>query len=344
MKEEKRVTIYEIAERAGVSAATVSRALNSDYPVSSETRARIDKAVKDLNYRTNFIARSLRSRKSNLIAIVIPDITNAFFMEAAKGLEKEISTSGYNLVLSCTDGKAEKEHKIIDSLVERRVDGLIVASSDTNGKYLESIAREGTPIVLIDRPLQDCNLTKIIWDNKEGAKKITNYLISYGHKNIGIVNVSLDNINGRDRYQGFLEAIADAGLENNPEWNSPSDSTSDGAYKWAMNLMSKPKSERPTALFAANNVKLAGVLKACLELGIKIGDELSLVSFGFSDFLFGPEITSLFQDSLYMGKLGGERILSMLNGNKQSNGQDIILIPELHEGVSVKDLRNEKQW
>ena len=106
MKEEKRVTIYEIAERAGVSAATVSRALNSDYPVSSETRARIDKAVKDLNYRTNFIARSLRSRKSNLIAIVIPDITNAFFMEAAKGLEKEISTSGYNLVLSCTDGKA----------------------------------------------------------------------------------------------------------------------------------------------------------------------------------------------------------------------------------------------
>ena len=156
--------------------------------------------------------------------------------------------------------------------------------------------------------------------------------------------MSLDNINGRDRYQGFLEAIADAGLENNPEWNSPSDSTSDGAYKWAMNLMSKPKSERPTALFAANNVKLAGVLKACLELGIKIGDELSLVSFGFSDFLFGPEITSLFQDSLYMGKLGGERILSMLNGNKQSNGQDIILIPELHEGVSVKDLRNEKQW
>ena len=155
MKEEKRVTIYEIAERAGVSAATVSRALNSDYPVSSETRARIDKAVKDLNYRTNFIARSLRSRKSNLIAIVIPDITNAFFMEAAKGLEKEISTSGYNLVLSCTDGKAEKEHKIIDSLVERRVDGLIVASSDTNGKYLESIAREGTPI--------DYELSYFLW-------------------------------------------------------------------------------------------------------------------------------------------------------------------------------------
>ncbi len=336
MNQEKRVTIYEIAERAGVSAATVSRVLNKNYPVSPEVRSQVDKAIRELNYRTNSIARSLRRKKSNLMAIVVPDMTNLFFMEAAKGLEEEISSAGYDLVVSCTDGKTDKEHKIIDSLLERRVDGLIIASSDSDGKYLESVANEGIPIVLIDRPLPHCALTKIIWDNREGARRITEYLISKGHKKIGIVNVSLDNINGRERLQGFRDALSDAGLVENPEWVSPSDASSEGAYAWSLELFSRPENERPTALFAANNLKLFGVLRACLKLGIRIGEDISLVSFGFSDFLYGPEITSLFQDSRYMGKLCGERILAKLNGKGQGLGQDIILVPELHVGTSVK--------
>lgn len=335
----KRVTIYEIAKKAGVSTATVSRALNSDYPVSVEVRERIEKAVKDLNYRTNTIARSLRNRKSNLMAIVIPDITNPFFMEAAKGVEQAISEHGYGLVLSCTEGSITKEHRLIDSLVDRMIDGLIVASSDQNGDFLKRIEQNGIPIVLIDRPLTGSGLTKIIWDNKEGARRITNYLISKNHTRIGIINVSLENQNGRDRLAGFVQAMKEAGIDVCEEFVSPSNFTRDDSYAWSCSILKKPVEERPSAIFCANNVMLAGLLKACQELGVVIGDDLSIVSFGYSDMYWGPQITSLYQDSLYMGRLAGEKALSLIgDGQSRGRSQDVILIPELQEGDSVKVL------
>lgn len=187
----KQTTIKDIAKASGVSITTVSRALNGNYPVSMEVQERVRKAVQELEYRPNAVARSLRSNRTNLIALVVPDLSNLFFMEAAKGLEREIAADGYNLVVAGSDGKAEKERHLLESLLEKRIDALVIASSDSRGDSIRRFIELRVPVVQIDRILDGLETNQVGWDNTDASRRITQVLVDAGHTDIGIVNVSL---------------------------------------------------------------------------------------------------------------------------------------------------------
>lgn len=328
----KQATIKDIAKAAGVSITTVSRALNGNYPVSVEVQQRVRKAVRELGYQPNAVARSLRSNRTNLIALVVPDLSNMFFMEAAKGLEREIAADGYNLVVAGSDGKAEKERHLLESLLEKRIDALVIASSDSRLDSIQRFLELRVPVVQIDRVLDGLKTNQVGWDNLAASRQITQELIDAGHTDIGIVNVSLQNRNGQERYHGFLQAMEQNRLAVEEEWVSPSNFDSDTAYAWVRRLLSRPY--RPTALFCANNIVLSGTLKACAELGLRIGKDISLVSFGMVESYYGLNITCMYQDSCEMGRQAGHLLRQLLQ-SADAGCTKVCLEAPLRRGDSV---------
>lgn len=333
----KQTTIKDIAKASGVSITTVSRALNGNYPVSMEVQERVRKAVQELEYRPNAVARSLRSNRTNLIALVVPDLSNLFFMEAAKGLEREIAADGYNLVVAGSDGKAEKERHLLESLLERRIDALVIASSDSRGDSIRRFIELRVPVVQIDRILDGLETNQVGWDNTDASRRITQVLVDAGHTDIGIVNVSLKNRNGQGRYYGFVQAMEENGLAVEEEWVSPSNFDGDSAYLWVREALARPY--RPTALFCANNIVLAGTLKACAELDLQIGKDISLVSFGMIESYFGLRITCMYQDSCEMGRQAGRLLQQSLRLGTDGGCTKIRLEAEFRQGDSVRELR-----
>lgn len=330
-------TIKDIAKEAKVSISTVSRVLNGNYPVSLEVKQRVEKAMKDLNYRPNAIARSLRNKKSNLIAFVIADLSNRFFMEAAKGLEIEISKAGYHLVIAGSDGDIKKEHTLIDALVERRIDGLVIATSDPKGEKVKYCLNHGIPVVLIDREVENLKTNQVLWNNMDGSYKLTKLLIDNGHKKIAIVNVTLNNLNGRQRLEGYKKALEEQGIPIKKGYISGSNFNKSEAYNYVKKIMLSDKP--PTALFCANNIMLEGALQALNELNLKPYDDISIVSFGYLECneYIPLKITSADQNSLEMGHKAGIILNNLLNEENRSSTQ-IILSPEIVIRDSVKKI------
>lgn len=333
----REATIKDIARHAEVSISTVSRVMNDNYPVSDEARRRVEEAMEALRYRPNAIARSLRSSRSNMIALVVPDLSNRFFMEAAKGLELETGKAGYNLVIASSGGKAEKENALIDSLVERRVDGLVVAPSDQKGERIRACMEMHIPVVLIDRGIEGLETSQVLWNNFSGAYDLTKILIDHGHTAIGIVNVSLNNVNGAGRLSGFHQAMQDAGLPRRKEYESKSNFCVEEAHAFVKKVLQLPAP--PTALFCANNIMVEGALRALQELHLRLYEDISIVAFGnleCNKYLY-PRITAADQDSIEMGRRAG-LILDDLLCSGKTELTKVVLNAKLTEGGSVRRL------
>ena len=165
----REVTIKDIAKAAGVSVATVSRVINDNYPVSKEARERVQQVMQELHYRPNAIAQSLRSNRSNMIGLIVADLSNQFFMKVAKGLEKSVAAKGYNLVVASSDGRPEKERKLIRAMNDKRLDALCIASVDSEADTINDVIRSGMPIVLVDRVLNDVNTSQVCWNDEQSA-------------------------------------------------------------------------------------------------------------------------------------------------------------------------------
>ena len=334
----KEITIKDIANEAGVSISTVSRVINGNYPVRQEVREKVEAVMKQLEYHPNAVARSLRINKTNLIALVVADLSNHFFMEIAKGLEIEVSKMGYHLVIASSGGSIEKERELIDTLVGKRIDGLVIASSDSDGGKIQKCLSLGIPVVLVDRTIKNITTNQILWNDFDCSYKLTRLLTDNGHERIGIVNVTLTNPNGSSRLEGFKQALTDAGLPISEAFISPSNFSERQAYDYVMGIMQKEN--RPTALYCANNIMLEGTLLALRELGLKVYDDVSLTAFGRLECnkYITPQITSADQDSLEMGHQAGE-ILSGLLAGKNTYSTQIILDSRIRESGSVKKIR-----
>lgn len=328
------VTIKDIARETGLSVATVSRVINDNYPVSKESRRRVTEAMEKLHYRPNAIARSLRSNRSNLIALVVADLSNRFFMEAAKGLEEELGKHGYNLVIASSDGKSVKESKLLETLVERRVDGLCIASVDQDGAAINSIIEGGTPVVLIDRGLENVRASQVLWNDTETARMLTNVLIENGHRDIAMVNVTLSHMTGQNRLRGFKGAMEEAGISVPKDFISSSGFSSDDAYGFVKRVLSKRR--RPTGFVCANNVMTEGAIRAFREMKMEIGRDVSLVSFGYLECnkYLEPQITSAELNSRVMGRRAGMILLEQIQGASVESTQ-VVLRSEFKVGGSV---------
>lgn len=337
----RRVTITEVAKRANVSISTVSRVLNKNYPVSDEVKERVLQAISELNYQPNAVARSLKKQKTNMIGVVVADISNPFFMQIAKGIESVVGPEKYNLIFCSTDENPSKEHALLRLLSEKRVDGIILASCNTDSSYINQLAEKNFPIILIDRKVPNCSADVIVEDNFSSAYKLTKYLIQMGHKKIGIVNGLLKVSSGAERFAGYKKALEDDDIKLRDDYVLQGNFKRLDAYNAARQLILNNKNDLPTAMFAANNLMAEGIMVALREFDLKIPEDISLVSFGdiSTPDLIDPKLTVISQNTFAIGQKAGETVLYRIqNGVESADFKEFIMVPEMSIGNSVKKI------
>lgn len=308
------ITIKEIADLLNMSGSTVSRVLSGKakkFRISSETEELVKKTAKEHNYRPNQIARNLRLQKSNTIGLVIPDISNPFFCNLALKIETELRAQG-KLILLCDthdDSKIEKES--IELLIDRQVDGLLVAPVGLKGDHFKNLSK---PIVMIDRYFEELDVPFVSTNNFNSSYEATKLLLENGHTRISCVQGVESTISNRERVNGYKSALQDS--DKNIIEVIGSDFTIENGYKSALKLFEN--SQKPTAIFSLSNQITIGVMKAARELGLKIPDDLSLISFDDQPYfeLTEPAITSVRQPVERIGKKAVQVLFELMEGKE----------------------------
>jgi LacI family transcriptional regulator len=319
------VTIKDVAQAAGVSPSTVSRALNDSPLLREETKARILRIAAELGYERNELARGLVLGTSGAIGLVVPDIANPFFAELTRGVGERAHARGYGVVLCNTDGDLERERSYIRLLRRKRVDGLILATVTADDPYLKLLALSHTPFVLVSRRSQQVEAPYVGVDDLLGGKLAVEHLVELGHRKIGFIGGPPDVRCSQERFQAYQDTLRRHRLPLRKGWVKFSDFTQAAGYQAGRAMLARKT--RPTAIFAANDVTALGVLRAAEELGLDIPEDLSLV--GYDDISFAGlpriELTTVAQPSFKLGQLAADWLLRMLSGKPPR--QSVKLLP-----------------
>jgi LacI family transcriptional regulator len=319
------VTIKEIAKLAGVSITTVSLIINGkDQSIGAETRERVLKIIEDQNYVPNTIARSMITKQTNTLGLLIPDITNPYFATMARGIEDAAGKSGYRVILCNTDEDLDKEMEYLQLLRKQNVDGVILVAAAVSelagaGVY-ESFQR---PLVFLDRKGSGAMEAQahVGFDNRKGAYLAVCHLIEAGHKKIGCITGPMKNRSAQERYQGYLDALAQAGMPVNPQWVVEGDYQMIGGERGIRAL----KDTGITACMVSNDWMAYGAYKACYEEGIRIPEDLSLV--GFDDLTISqvmiPPLTTVHQPNIAMGTAAVQALVEWIRIGKPPKDQVI---------------------
>jgi DNA-binding LacI/PurR family transcriptional regulator len=307
-------TIHDVARRAGVSVATVSRWLAGQKVRSADAVAR---AVEDLNYRPNAAARSLKTGRLGTIGVVVPDITNPFFSSVVKGLERAIPGNTYRVLLASSNESAEREAAILDDMVGR-VDGFILAPATEQDRAPLALHNAGVPVVLLDREVSGGEMCDVVLvDNVDGAAAAARHLLELGHRRIAMINGPEDTTPGRERRAGFVGALHEGGVQVDPELDLTGDFQEQSGRALTRRLFEA--GTPPTALFTANNLMTVGALKTLRDVGVRVPDELSIV--GFDDVTLGsllrPPLTCVTRADEEQGELVMRLLLERLKGDSE---------------------------
>ncbi len=328
----KRITTEEIAARLGISAMTVSRALNDRPNVDKKTRERILETARKLGYTPNHIARSLVLRRTETIGVVVPEITHSFFPEVIRGIEDVTYSAGYHLILTHSAEDDERERDVIRTLQSKRVDGLLISTAQTvkdYSSYVDAI-RLGIPIVFFDRVVQDIGASCVSIDDENCSERITEHLIGHGYKSIAHLSGPTTVSIGKARLRGFHKALTRNGLKFKPELVVESGFHEKGGYQAMQSLLQLPVRERPDAVVAVNDPAAFGAMKAIQEHRLRIPQDIAIV--GMSDdiraeLVFSP-LTTIRQSAYEIGKTAAETLISEIEG-KSKPGRKIIVQTEL---------------
>ncbi|WP_029688180.1 LacI family DNA-binding transcriptional regulator [Thermoanaerobacter sp. A7A] len=310
------VTIKDIAKLANVSITTVSRVINNKSEgVSEETRNRILQLVKELGYQPNAIARGLVTKKTKTIGLIIPDISNPFFPDIARGVEDSAHIYGYNVFLCNTDDNLEKESEYINALKEKYVDGIIFTSSSIpKHEHIMELVKSGIPIVIMDRRVDSEDIYGVFLDNYEGGYIATKHLIDLGHKKIGCITGPLYISNAIERLEGYKRALVDNEIEVDNRL------IFEGDYKINSGIIGAEKllEHEVTAIFASNDLMAYGAYKAIRSYGYQIPDDISIV--GFDDIqlsqILEPQLTTIRQPAYDMGLTAARMLIKLVEGKK----------------------------
>lgn len=317
--------MIDVAATAGVSVATVSAFFNDTAPVSAELRGRIGQAVKSIGYKRNAIARSLKMGTTKTIGLVIADITNPFFTDVTSVIQDVLHRSGYAVMLCCTDEDMAMQDEHISLLLDRMVDGLIIAPAGDDHALEKILARASIPTVLIDRICGGIDADAVVLDNQRAVQEAINYLVSLGHRRIGYISGSLDTSTGRGRLAGYRSALDDAGVAVGDDLIRIGNFREKDAYNAAMQLLLLP--DRPTALFSANNLMVIGVMKAIRDAGLRCPEDISVAS--FDDFpwadVFQPNLTTIAQPVQAIGEQAASLILDRIGHHSDRAPRLIVL-------------------
>lgn len=334
------VTIKDVARHAGVSISTVSRVLNKNYPVKDEIKERVEKSVLECGYKPNALAGGLRSKNSKIIAVAIPGVANTFYMEIVRGIQKVSYERDCTLVIVDTGEDEEKERKILENLLGWQLNGLIIAPASPTPDVLEKMENSGVSVVIVDRDIDSfINTDRVVWENYETSRKITRYLIEHGHKNIGLICAQNRFPVGFDRVNGYLDELKSHGITPRGEYYDNTNYNIDEAYETVKKMMTGD--EPPTAYIGISYFGTKAVMKAARDLGLKIPDDISLVSFSKFDLndYYLPRITNVDEDLCEMGERAAEILFERLESNNiEDDVKKLILSAEITVGDSVKEL------
>lgn len=310
------ITIKDVALKAGISTATVSRYLNNSGYVRKETQEKIAKVIEDLDFIPNNIAISLKTTETKTIGIVIPDLSNVSFMDTVKAISDVALENGYQSIILSSDEDIEKENKILDLLVSKRVDGMIIVSAGDSGEKILNINNKRLPVVLLDRDVcntgDDIKIDAIVNNNFRGSYEIVNYLISLGHQKIAIITSSRSQKMINERLNGYIKALEDNNMEVNPSYILYGDSKFESGYNLTKQLIMQPL--KATAIFTVNNVMALGAVSALNEMNITIPDKMSICSFGEFKYhaVLNPDLTVADQQSYNVGKKAAEVLIEKI--------------------------------
>lgn len=322
----KRATIKDVAALAGVSAATVSRALDNRPEISAETKKRVRSACGQLGYVPNAAARGLAGHATHTIGLVLPDISNPYFSDMATAIEETAAAHGYRVFLSNSLRKKDRELRAIENLVARQVDGILVNPVSPESQLCHREILRGLPCVYLGAN-HDESLNYVMTDNEAGAYAAARYLILLGHRDILFLGGRTTSRTRAQRIRGFRRALAEAGLEGR-ELPAPPDVSlmRQWSYETALELLKGPL---PDAIFAYSDMTALKILEAAEQRGVRIPEDLSVV--GYDNIAFGAlpriDLTTVSQHKYRQGQLAVERLLEQINGSDQHTAD--ILEPEL---------------
>jgi DNA-binding LacI/PurR family transcriptional regulator len=309
----RRPTIYDVARLAGVSTATVSRALNGTAAISAPTRAAIDDAIEQLGYRPNPIARSLVTKSTQTIALLLPDITNPFYAELVSGAEQVLAERDQAMLLCTTGGDPEQEARYLRLLRAKHVDGALVDGLVLPSDRVAAFVEDGFPMVCLDRDIDSPLIPLVQVDNRLGARLATDHLLSLGHTRIAHVAGPVERIS-RERQAGYRDALAAAGIEPDPAIETPGDFVEAGGHAAMQRLLES--GARFTAVFCANDLSAMGALHAIISSGRKVPLDLSIV--GFDDLRLAPYtspgLTTIHQPAFEIAEHATELLLGLIRG------------------------------
>jgi len=336
-----KITIVEVAKKANVSVATVSRVMNGNYPVKTETRERVLQVIEELNYIPNMQARELTQQKSATIGVVVPSINNMFFPEVINGIESNLKTNSLSLLLACTNNSANEEKECINNLISRNVSGIIVIGPNTDNiksRFYDNIASQ-LPIVFVNGSSVTSNISCVSNDEDMGARISLNYLLEKNHKDILFIR-------GKDSYsydvkeKVYREIMSDLNCFNENNiiniGNGNSSETVENTVDIFLDILN---STSATAVFACNDLMAVGVLNACKKLNLDVPNDLSIIGYdniSLSKFV-EPKLTTMDQNMFLLGTNAAILLMEKIDCNNEYSKR-IILNNSLVERDTVKSI------
>lgn len=313
-------TIKNVAQDAGVSVATVSRALNRTEQVSPGVRDRVLEAVERLGYRPNAVARSLRSRSTKTLGLVIPSVSNPFFTLMSRAVEGVARERGYSLMLGNTDEDPDKEAEYLDMLLEKQVDGIIVSPARATSLLLADMVRTGIPVVFLDRYVRGVQAPVVRADGRKAVGDLVAYLARLGHEKLAIISGPPETVTGIERTEAFLWEARELGIPVHEECVKIGDFRRESGLRAMRELLKLD--DKPTAVFAANNLMALGALQTLKRNGVRVPEDISFASFDDVSWfeLVEPPITTISQPVAELGAAAAR------------------MLPELVEGIEVESV------
>jgi LacI family transcriptional regulator len=324
----KRITMHDVAERAGVSLMTVSRVVNDKEDVSPATRQKVMGVIKELNYRPSSIARGLATQRTGTLGVVVPDISNPFFSSIVRIAEEEAYAQDYSVFLGNTNEDPKREMAVLQSLEGNQVDGLILCSSRLEDDILLDVLSRFPTSVLVFRKRKRSDVGAITLDDIYGGETAIRHLLDSGHKNIGLVSGPKISLSAYGRYKGYQKALEQSDIPLREDWITHCPPTVESGYQAVYDLLI----DHPeiTALFCHNDLIAVGALQACSELGRRVPGDIAII--GYDDIrlaaLVTPSLTTLHVPRLSIGTQAMRLLLSQIHANS-NEAKEIHLRPEL---------------
>ncbi len=337
---QKSIRLKDVAKHAGVGVGTASRVLNNESSVSDELRQKVLKSMHELGYHPNAVARSLKSRQTKTIGIILPDISNEYYSEIVRGAEDVAHNENYSIILCNSDNNSKKERKILNELEGKQIDGYIIMSHNISQRTLDFIKKMKKPTVSISTYMPYKEVATINIDNVKAAKMAVEYLIKKGHTKIALITgPQEDRDSSLCRFSGYKSALEEnaIAINDNIIVNAYGYNYDEG-FRCGIELLNKK--EPFTAVFASSDHLAIGAMKAFWQEDIKIPEDISII--GFDNLKVGeytyPPLTSIAQPRYNMGKTAIEQLCVLIN-SKQNLGENIVLSHSLIERSTVKKIK-----